>query len=219
MRARKFIRDESGTSMVEFSIVMTLFFVVFFGIIEFSLALWQWNSVSKAAQLGARLAVVSNPVFPELAELAALDVSGGEAVFDPVPDYISVCDYSTNTTNCTCTGSSKCPNSPGFDVAALDVMIYGRDLDTTCGNRGADRFPSMCDIFPDIGRDNVVVEYRNSGMGFLGHPTGAVPTVTVRLKGLDFQFVFLQGLLGFTTITMPDMTVTMSGEDLNFSAP
>ena len=70
MRLQKIIRDDRGASMVEFSIIVSLFFVVLFGLIEFSLALYQWNSATKAVQLGARLAAVSSPVWNQLADMA-----------------------------------------------------------------------------------------------------------------------------------------------------
>ena len=40
-----------------------------------------------------------------------------------------------------------------------------------------------------------------------------MPTITVELTGLTFDFVFLSSLLG--SITMPAMKTTATGEDLS----
>ena len=62
-------RDQSGTTTIEFTIVMVLFLMLTFGIVEFGYMLWQYNSAAKAAQLGARMAAVSDPVWGELVNL------------------------------------------------------------------------------------------------------------------------------------------------------
>jgi hypothetical protein len=46
-----------------------------------------------------------------------------------------------------------------------------------------------------------------------------VPTVTISLQDLNFQFFFLSGLLGFNDITMPSMLSTVTGEDMRSTAP
>jgi hypothetical protein len=46
-----------------------------------------------------------------------------------------------------------------------------------------------------------------------------VPTVTMQLTGLQFEFLALGDLLGLQPITMPPFTVTMTGEDLSRLAP
>ena len=214
MRLYKIIRDDRGASMVEFSIIVSLFFVVLFGLIEFSLALYQWNSATKAVQLGARLAAVSSPVWGELTNMSL--VGAGENIGDPVTAYSTVCVGSTST--CTCTGA-RCPNSDTYDSAAMNVLVYGRDADLACGNVGAGGFLGMCDVYNPITPANVIVTYDNSGLGFVGHPAGAVPTISVVVTGMSYQFIFLSGLLGFGITSMPDFKVTMTGEDLNLAAP
>ena len=63
-----------------------------------------------------------------------------------------------------------------------------------------------------------VVEHR-MGDGMLGRPGGPVPTVTLQLTGLQFEFLALGDLLGLQPITMPPFTLTMTGEDLSRLAP
>lgn len=65
---------------------------------------------------------------------------------------------------------------------------------------------------PFIGDDNFRIDLRGTGMGFVGR--GApVPLVTVRLQGMTFDFITLDGLLGFGPITMPGFDATIVGED------
>ena len=68
-RLRHLGRDQSGTTTIEFTIVALLFLLLTFGLVEFGHMFWQYNSAAKAAQLGARLAAVSNPVWEELVNL------------------------------------------------------------------------------------------------------------------------------------------------------
>ena len=77
----------------------------------------------------------------------------------------------------------------------------------------------MRDIFPRVQTVNVTVQYLYSGLGFAGRIGGPVPTVTVELQGLNFQFFFLGGLMGFNNIAIPNMRTTITGEDLSSSAP
>jgi len=51
-------RRDSGQSLVEFALASVLFFTVLFGIIQFGLAVWQYNTMSNLAQEGARWASV-----------------------------------------------------------------------------------------------------------------------------------------------------------------
>lgn len=54
-------RFSSGSAMVEFSIAVTLFLVIVFGIIQFSMSYYAWNEVSEAARDGARYLLVNTP--------------------------------------------------------------------------------------------------------------------------------------------------------------
>ncbi len=77
----------------------------------------------------------------------------------------------------------------------------------------------MCHFFPGLKRNNVVVTYIASGLGYQTRLGGPVPTITVSLQNINFQFFFLGGLLGFGNINMPSMLSTVTGEDLKTSAP
>src|SRR5687768_15094140 len=56
--ARRFWRNDRGSTMVEFALVALIFFMVLLGIAEFSIANWAKASVADAAREGTRYAIV-----------------------------------------------------------------------------------------------------------------------------------------------------------------
>ena len=53
---------EDGAAMVEMAIAMTLLLTLTLGFVDFGYAFYQWNAATKAVQVGARLASISDPV-------------------------------------------------------------------------------------------------------------------------------------------------------------
>lgn len=209
--ALRFLRAEDGAAMVEFTIVMTVLFIVVFGFVDFGIALYQWNSASKAVQVGARLAAISHPVACGITSFTGLDdascTSTGDAGCPGGPivgSYESSCDGATST----------CSGIGSFDSVAFNRIIFGQDgqcgVVLPVGSR-----PGMCDVFTSIGPQNVIIDYLDSGLGFASRPGGPVPTIQVRLQNLPFDFFFLGDLLGFVQINIPSMASTITGEDLN----
>src|SRR5437868_3333825 len=58
MRPISFRKKERGTSMAEFAVVATFFFMLIFAIIEFGRLLYTHNALTDAARRGARYAVI-----------------------------------------------------------------------------------------------------------------------------------------------------------------
>lgn len=59
---RRVIRGERGTAMVEFALIAPILFFLIFGVLDFSLALNDYNQQSQLVGLGARAAAVNrNP--------------------------------------------------------------------------------------------------------------------------------------------------------------
>jgi Flp pilus assembly pilin Flp len=205
----RLVRDESGSTMIEFTIVALLFFMLTFGVVEFGYLLFQWNSASKAVQLGARMAAVSDPVWQQLLTVKDTGTPGGPWT----QNYDVTCRGQTAG----CTGSA--PVAMTYITANMQRLVYGRGGGTSCGNVAADNGdPGMCDIFDRITPANVNVRYQNTGLGFAGRPGGPVPTITLTLSGLTFQFFALGALLNFGDLPMPEFKVTMTGEDLSAAA-
>jgi Flp pilus assembly protein TadG len=192
-------RDASGAVAVEFGLVGGMFIVMLLGMMEFGTAFWQWNRASKALQLGVRLAAVSDPVSSDLKTMTG--ISGTVEEGDPMPYFQRICN-----------GASKTCSGGTFDQQALQTLVYGRG-NAACPTT-TQRYPAMCQLFPRIRPENVVVEYTHTGLGFAGRPGGPLPSITVRLIGLEFDFVVLDDLLGLTKISMSGLNATATAEDL-----
>src|ERR1700732_4335862 len=87
MRLRHSIRDENGAVLVEVTVVMTIMFVFILGSIEFLFALYQWNAATKAVQIGARIAAVSDPVAAGLDNLSIAIVSASVPPGSAMPSF------------------------------------------------------------------------------------------------------------------------------------
>lgn len=222
-RFRQFHHAQDGTTIIEFTIAMMTFFLVLFGVIEFSYAYYQWSAASKAMQLGARIAAVSNPITPGLRTWTG--VTATVLPGDPMPTFDVTCLM--NGATVTCTGSpSQVTATPS--AAAFQDIVYGRGNTTSprsCINPPpTPRNTGMCNIFSRITSNNVFVRYQNTGLGYAGRPGGTVPTITVGLRGdvpgrLTYTHVFIGGLMNFSPITLPSFSTTVTGEDLNVAAP
>ena len=210
---KSFWRDESGSSMIEFTVAMTGFFLILFGIIEFSYVFYQWNAATKAVQYGARLAAVSNPVANDL--MAMTGMEGGALPGDVVnvTPYDRVC-----TSNSATAATGSCSGNNSYDAAAMRRIVFGLTSRTACGTPSSGRDIGMCNIFSGITPQRVLVRYQFTGMGYAGRPGGPVPTITVSTIGLTYSYIFLSGLMGLTTVTMPPLATTVTGEDLKVSA-
>lgn len=187
---RNFLKDCQGAALVEFTITFLLLLLLTFGVAEFGFAWYQWNSAEKATQVGARAATISDPVASEL------------STFDCNNNSISLgtpCrSGGTSFGTIVCSGaSSSCSNGYSFSGAAFTEI-----------------FTPMQQMFPRLQAQNVIVEYTDVGLGFAGRGS-PVPEIRVRLTGLTFGYVVLNGLLGFAPITMPDFRATLTGEDLS----
>ncbi len=198
MFLRRLARDQRGISAVEFSLVCVVFFMMIFGIIDFSRAMWEWNAAAKATHWGVRYAVVNDMVAIRMSEWKGGDngLSAGDSV-----TVAAVTGFgSPPTIICT---NTECDTGPSpvddFNVNAFDDIVTRMQI-----------------IYNKIQPENVVVEYTHVGLGFAGNPLGPDlhPAVTVRLVGMGFEFL-TPGLAGLLPIiTMPDFAATMTGEDL-----
>jgi len=201
-RVRSFGAATDGAVMVEFSIIATLLLTVTCGMVDFSLALYQWNAASKAVQLGARLAAVSDPIATDITDISG--VGGGVNPGDAMPYFKRVCSGSTQS----------CSNGGTYSATAMNTLVYGRGK-TACGSVAYGQLAAMCDVYSGLTRSNVTITYEQTGLGFAGKPGGPVPTITVEITGLTFDFFFLNGLLGLAPMNMPTMRTTITGEDLS----
>jgi Flp pilus assembly pilin Flp len=211
LRARTLWRDQTGAVFAEFALLLPLVVTVVCGSIDFLYAFYQWNAAAKAVEVGARIAAVSDPVAAGLNNLSNLAVVNGAAPGAPVPSFVVTCSGSGGG-SCVCIGTCSGLAGNVYDAVAMNRIVFGRGS-AACGDATSYYATGMCDVLPSITADNVVIMYSQTGLGYAGRPGGPVPTITVSLRDMRFQFFFLTSLLG-VNIAMPPMTTTITAEDL-----
>lgn len=213
----KLIRDIDGSVLVEATLMLTIMIFFVLGSIDFLLAFYEWNAASKAVQVGARLAAVSNPVARNLNAFSSALVSSTLRPGSAPPSFTVTCDG--GSTKCKCEGTCL-GGVVAFDADALNTIVYGRGS-KGCGDATSSYTVGMCDVFNRITPANVRIEYRQpaapAGLGYVGRPGGPVPTIKVSLQNIPFRFFFL-GIL-FRDFQMPGLATTRTGEDLSSCPP
>ena len=207
----RFWADESGASLVEFALVITLFLFLLLAIIDFGRIGHAWVSANKATQLAARLAAVRPPVCDGV---PATNVRG----LNTAPAFGALCRAGLDVCRPSTPAIISCPGI-ATKATAQEIFTAIRPL-----------LPASATI------DNLRYTYAfNNQLGFLGGPY--VPMVTVDLfvenpedpedpcHGVKFFFIsqlkfFVTALTGQSSelgaaICMPGMSVSLPGEDLN----
>lgn len=214
-KRQNILNDESGAAYVEFTAAAFTFFIILFGVIEFTNVFYQWNAAAKATQWGARLAAVSAPVASNLTSLKGTEA--GALPGAAMPNFDCVC---SGVGSGTCTGSVPANAAVcAYSATNMNTLVYGRGNGTNCTGSGANI--GMCTLFSRITPQNVVVRYQYTGLGYAGRPpgigqTGApVPTITVSITGLTYDFILVGALAGIGSMTLPSFATTVTGEDLN----
>lgn len=200
-------RSTSGAGAAEFALVLPVFLVLLFGIIDGARFVWEYNRAEKATQVGARVATVTNVLSTGLRDEDYAGQSVGGTTIVPggrIPAEALGSIKCTNT-GCTCE-ASPCPSSLGIlDSTTFNDVLVQR----------------MREIYPAIQAQNVEVRYSGSGFGFAGsassgggggatEPMEISPLITVTLTGLEFRPI--TSLL-FASIPMPAFATTLIAED------
>ena len=202
--ARQYLEKNDGAVSVEAALLSTLMLLLTIAAFEICYGFFQWNTAQQSARVGARIAATSQPISPLLSTMTGLE--SGVKPGDPLPDY----DYN-------CDGASSSCSEGGFDDSAFDAIIYGPDNDGLCGPTDKARL-GMCDIFSRVGRENVDIEYRSSGLGRAGNPATPVPLITVTLKDVEFDFAMIRYFAPRRARVMPPISVTVVAEDMRSGA-
>ncbi len=180
-----FRRNESGVVLVEHTLVFAMMMILTFGLIEFGIVLYQYNAAEKATAVGARFIATRGPV-----------VTG-------LPD----CGPGVNVNGMD--AGATCP-STGWETICNAGAPSG-DCQATVLNA---LVTEMQRFAPNVEAQNVQVVLRGAGLGFVGRGS-PVPMVTVRLTGMQYDFIALDDLLGFGALTMPGFDATVVGEAIN----
>ena len=164
MRLRRFGADEGGAALVEFALVMLLFFFLFFSLIDFG----RWGSsyvlAEKATQLAARTAAVRPPACAGVPERHERPAAPGA---NP-PRFGTSCRVA------------------GDVCAAAATVSCGGDRGEPDGDEIWARIQPL--LPPDATIGDLRFEYRfDPNLGFLGGPY--TPMVTVEITPPNFQFV------------------------------
>ena len=215
LRLRVLCRDDTGSVLVEVTIMMSIMLVFVLGALEFLFVFYQFNAAAKAVQIGTRIAAVSDPVAAGLKTLSNT-VLGTAAPGAAMPMFEITCDGAS--ARCTCSRGPACPRNLGYDQAAMNAIVYGRGS-ASCTDAVNFYNTGMCDVLPRISASNVVIVYTQTGLGFAGRPGGPVPTITISLQNLALQLLFVGAILGLDKLQMPSLATSITAEDMSSTAP
>jgi hypothetical protein len=197
---RTLIEDQRGGSAVEFALAIVGVVLLTLGLVDFARAAWSWSAVQKAAQLGARAAVVRDPL--------ALPIKYHFACRPPPPDLLGE--------------SCVDPQGGGVRAECQLTAAYvctrngcnGRRFDDRAAAVFAAILAAMRRAFPALAPDHVRITYDATNLGFVGKPGGPVTEVSAEVSGLVFEFIALSPF-GFGTVPMPEFRATLTSEDLS----
>lgn len=207
-------KGESGAVLIEVAATLLTFLVLIFGVVEFSYIFYQWNSATKATERGARIAAVSSPVASNLATLTGLEPANN-IPGATMPSFDCTCNGRTKQcTGTVPTNAAAC----SYSETAMKTILLGRGNNGT--NCVSDRLNGgMCQFFPSLTQANVIVRYQYTGMGYAGRTAGPIPTITVSLQNVTYNFLLLSGIATLTRVSFPlSATSTVTGEDLRTSS-
>ncbi len=181
----RFRKNQSGATIVEATLVFALLMILTFGLIEFGIVLYQYNAAETATSVGARYVATRGPVVTGLPDC-------GPGVNVNGLNAGTRCPSTVWETTCNAGAPTGNCQAPVLAALVAEMQRYA----------------------PNIEAQNVQVVLRGAGLGFVGRGS-PVPMVTVRLTGMQYDFIALDDLLGFGTLTMPGFDATLVGEDLN----
>lgn len=216
-RLTGFWREENGTTLVEFALVLSLFLLLIFGLIDFGRLAYHYVTVEKAINLAARIAVVRPPACATPADFWIYEVDPNNADVPP-PEFGAHCQTNVCKAKPTlsCTGDAAA--APGDAKDTVDEIWTVMDGLLPSGS----------------GRENLMFSYTfDDNLGFLGGPY--VPIVTVELRDVQFEFVSplgalagmamgtgptdLGGQTNSNMINFPALSVSLPAEDLAHGMP
>lgn len=187
MRAllQKFLGDRDGSATVEFVVVFLGFIAVIFFVLEVTIYQFFSATLEKAAQAGARAAVVSTPV--DVGVPLTNGKTAGGVYGAPCSAASSPC---TGFQSISCTG------------AACDSVPFTRILNHMRG------FNSK------IEAEHVTVSYQYTALGFAGGPSIPMVTVTVSGVPFQTGIIGLLLTNSGVLAALPAQSASMTGEDL-----
>lgn len=200
----KLARNDSGSTAAEFGLVLPLLLLMLFGIIDVGRWIWTYNQAEKAAQMGARFAIVADGVAGNAGSgtgIYSSYVGTGSLTQGDVIPASAFGKITCTSSGCTCT-TAPCPTLGTANTTAF-TNVFNR----------------MKMFLPSLTQANLTIEYSSSGLGYAGSPTlpDLSPMVTVKIgtpTALQFRPITI---LAITSVNMPAFTTTLSAEDVSGS--
>ncbi|MEK7265004.1 MAG: TadE/TadG family type IV pilus assembly protein [Pseudomonadota bacterium] len=187
----RFIVETRAATLVEFSFIAPLLFVITFGVAELGYFYFQYQALDAATRMGARIAATRGPAITGMPDC-------GVAVATSPGNYCSATGAGTQW-SATCTGTAL-TTSGGAVAVACDAAIMGRILQ------------EMRLVYPSLAQNNIVVTFSGSKLGFVGKGR-PVPLVTVEVAGVTASLPVLSAF-GIGPFLMPSFSTSLPGEDL-----
>ena len=227
----KLWRDLAGSVLVEYSVVFPTFILVTLGTVDLAYMLVDLAAANKATHLGARYAIVSNPVAKEITSpryTVSQQQQIGQTCFDsasgvangncpPAGSLSADCSWAAN--------GGRCTNGYTFDDTAADSYPFTSILTRMQAIYCAHLKPPYTHC--PLQRENLTVSYAATGAGYVLRPGGLPLTVTVSLNCMTHQFYFIGALMRWSLApkagcagpvsgwSMPTFASTLTSEDLN----
>lgn len=186
-------RDESGSTLVEFSLLLGFLLFATFGIVEGGYIFYQVNGAQKATQAAARYAATRPAVANNLNECVTTSaISGVDA-----------------GTDCSTIGGT-------YDKVVCEYANLSSDCDISLFTPIRDEMKA---VFPFIKDENIFITYEGTGLGYVGRGK-PVPAITVELRNIQYNYVVLGQLMNWqgsdigTAFNISNVQTTVIGEDI-----
>lgn len=193
----RFLRDEKGISSIEFTLVAAVFLLIMLSVIDFCVALWEWNMAAYATRVGARQAVVS-----DLASISLRTLDGTQ--YAAIGNSIPVASFPSalSPKYCTVDGCGQ-TEATANDSGDLDMAAFMSIVN------------KMKQHYGRITANDVVIKYEHVGLGLAGNPVGPDldPMITVSLRNVQYTFMSPGLALIGPKLLLPPFTTSFSGED------
>jgi TadE-like protein len=223
----RFWQDSEGGALVEFSVIFPMFLLAAFGTVDFSYMLFDWSMANKATFVGARRAVVLDPVASGITTPTYNSTQKGNIgqwCFDPATGAIDSNHCPTENSTCTPAASNgSCTSGYGWNEIA-----FTNPTATNEWQKGI--LDKMQAAFPRLQRQNVQISYQTNNLGFAGRPGGLPMNVTVSIRCMTHQFYFINALMGWIFAaptgcpagtpagpSIPAFATTLTSEDMDSS--
>ncbi|NNC36212.1 MAG: hypothetical protein EX271_11845 [Acidimicrobiales bacterium] len=192
-------RDKSGSTLVEFSLLLGFLLFTTFGIVEGGYIFYQVNGAQKATQAAARYAATRPPVAKNLNECVT---SGSLPSVNAGTDCSLLTGVSYDKVVCQYTGAETSDCSQANFLPIRDQMKA---------------------VFPFIEDENIWITYEGTGLGYIGRGK-PVPAITVELRNIQYSYVVLGQLMRWqgsdigTAFNISNVQTTVIGEDIGEGA-